>query len=426
MTLQKEILESGLRIYVDSIPSAETSNINVFVGTGSVNEPEELAGISHALEHCVHVSTKAFSDETKLNNFDGKNAIVSNAETSYNRTVYISSGPSYKPIIKRMGEILFRATYTPEAIKNEMSVIRREAYSRREDYENLHDVSAFYAAFGKPYGRDVIGYADRLNFTTEQLKDYYDRHYVLSNMAVVAVGNVQIEDIVHSISENFQENKQKVDKVKISEPQCVDADITGLLQEGSDNAIISLTIPLDKNFVKKYIDQKQLYESAMRVIDNECNRVLRLKKGLSYDGGVIFRNDNHKNAWAIQGYVTVDQRNVEKARKVIQDVLSYDERQYTNTQISAAIGSRKSSILSAMDSLEGRSDMHIHRLDHGQEPDDVRTIADSLRNLSNKAIRLAINDISEYISENKSFTHISGGSKAVKKAQFLINPEFIS
>lgn len=426
MALEKETMNSGLRVYVDTISGAETSNINVFVGTGSVNEPEDIAGISHALEHCVHVSTRAFSDETKLNHFDGKNAIVSNAETSYNRTVYISSGPNIEPIMRRMGEILFRASYHPKAIKNEMSVIRREAYSRREDYENLHDVSAFYAAFGKPYGRDVIGYADKLNFTPEQLRDYYDRHYILSNMAVVAVGNVQIEGIIRSVYKNFGENKQTANKVNLPEPQCVDADVTGLFQEGSDNAIISLTTPLDKNFVKKYINQKQLYESAMRVIDNECNRVLRLKKGLSYDGGVIFRNDNHKNAWAIQGYVTVDEKNVEKARKVIKEVLSYDEKQYTNMQINAAVGSRKSSILSAMDSLEGRSDMHIHRLDHGQEPEDVRNIADSLRNLSNRAIRGAINDISEYISESKSFTHISGGSKAVKKAQFLINPEFIA
>lgn len=426
MTLQTEKLENGLRIYVDTLPGAETSNVNVFVGTGSVDEPEEIAGISHALEHCVHVSTKTFSDETKLNHFDGMNAIVSNAETSYNRTVYISSGPAIEPIMRRMGEILFRASYNPKAVKNEMSIIRREACSRREDYENLHDVSAYYAAFGKPYGRDVIGYADRLNFTPDQLKDYYDRHYVLPNMAIVAVGSAQIEEVINSTSKYFEGNIQRANKVKVPEPKCVDAEVTGLFQEGSDNATISLTTPMDKTFVKKYINQKQLYESAMRVIDNECNRVLRLKKGLSYDSGVIFRTDNHINAWAIQGYVTVDEKNVEKARKVIKEVLSYDDKQYTNMQINAAVGSRKSSILSAMDSLEGRSDMHIHRLDHSQEPEDVRTIADSLRNLSNKAIRGAINDISEYISESGSFTHISGGAKAVKKAQFLINPESIS
>jgi predicted Zn-dependent peptidase len=426
MALQKEKLDSGLRLFVDTVPGAETSNINIFVGTGSINEPEEVAGISHALEHCVHVSTDAFSNETKLNDFDGMNAIVSNAETSYNRTVYISSGPDIKPIIRRMGEILFRATYNPKAIKNEMSVIRREAYSRREDYYNLHDVSAFYAAFGKPYGRDVIGYADKLHFTPEQLKDYYDRHYVLSNMAIVAVGNVQIGELIDSVSEHFAGNQQVPGNVKLPEPTYLDADVTGLLQEGSDNATISITTPLDGGFVDKYIQHKQLYESAMRVIDNECNRVLRLKKGLSYDGGVIFRNDNHKNAWAIQGYVTVDQKNVDKARRVIKDVLSYDDKQYADRHINAAVGARRSSILSAMDSLEGRSDMHIHRLDYGQEPEDVRTVANSLKNLSNRAIRAAINDISDYISQSSSLSHITGGSKALKKAELLINPECIA
>lgn len=426
MALQKEKLDSGLRLYVDTVPGAITSNINVFVGTGSVNESEETAGISHALEHCVHVGTKAFSDETKLNDFDGMNAIVSNAETSYNRTVYISSGPDIKPIMRRMGEILFRATYNPKAIKNEMSVIRREAYSRREDYENLHDVSAFYAAFGKPYGRDVIGYADKLHFTPEQLKGYYDRYYVLSNMAIVAVGNVQIEDLIDSISEYFAGNKQGLGNVKLPEPTRIDADVTGLFQEGSENATISITIPLDKSFLDKYINQKQVYESAMRVIDNECNMLLRLKKGLSYDGGVIFRNDNHKNAWAIEGCVTVDQKDVDKARRVIKDVLSYDDKRYTNRQINAAVGARRSSLLSAMDSLEGRSDMHIHRLDYGQEPEDVRTVADSLKNVSNRAIRAAINDISDHIGQSRPLTHISGGSKAIKKAELLINPECIA
>lgn len=426
MALEKTTMESGLRVYVDTAAGVETANINVFVGAGSVNEPEEVAGISHALEHCVHVSTKAFKNETKLNQFDGMNAIVSNAETSYSRTVYISSGPFVEPIMKRMGEILFRASYNPKAIKNEMSVIRREAYSRREDYENLHDVSAFYAAFGKPYGRDIIGYADKLNFTPEQLRNYYNQHYVLSNMAVVAVGNVRIDETLDSIEKYF-ENKEKIMlKIKIPKSQSIDVDVTGLFQEGSENAIISNTIPMDKHFVKKYIKQRQLYESAMRVIDNECNRILRLEKGLSYDGGVVFRNDNHKNAWAIQGYVTVDQDNVEKARGVINDVLRYDSNKYSNSQIETAVGSRKSSMLSTIDSLEGRSDMYIHRIDCGTEPEDVRSVATSLRNLSNRAIRNAIDDISGYIQENQSFIHISGGSKAIKKTQLIINPEFIA
>lgn len=425
MALEKTSTESGLRIYVDSIPTAETSNIHVFIGTGSVHESDKVAGISHALEHCVHVSTESFANEAALNRFDGLNSIVSNAETSYNRTVYSSSGPFVEPIVRRMGEILFKATYKPKAIKNEMSVIRREAYSRKDEFENLHDISAYYAAFGKPYGRDIIGYADKLNFSPDQLRNFYNKHYVLSNMAVVAVGNVTIEDIVESIDKNFYDDGRTLSKQKMSKPKCVEVDTTGILQDDSDNALVTVSTPMSSDFIEKYLAEKQKYESAMRAIDMVCNNTLRLEKGLSYDGGIEFRTDNHRNAWCIQGNVTVDPKNVTKARKVFKKVLQNGSKGITNEQIAAALGSRKSAILSLMDSLEGRSDMHLHRLDIGAEPEDLRSVSNSVRNLSITAIREAIDDIARYVSENNSLTHISGSAQAVKNAQLLINPEAI-
>lgn len=426
MALEKTSTENGLRIYVDSIPTAETSNINVFIGTGSVHESDDVAGISHALEHCVHVSTESFANEAELNRYDGLNSIVSNAETSYNRTVYTSSGPFVEPIVRRMGEILFRATYKPKAIKNEMSVIRREAYSRRDEFENLHDISAYYAAFGKPYGRDIIGYANKLKFSPDQLRNYYDKHYVLSNMAVVAVGNVSMEEIVESVDKNFYDRGRTLSNQKVSKPKRAAADITGIFQEDSDNALVTVSTPMSSQFIHKYLAQKQKYESAMRAIDMVCNNTLRLDKGLSYDGGIEFRTDNHRNAWCIQGSVTVDPKNVTKAQKVFKKVLEYGSERFTNEQIAAALGSRKSAILSLMDSLEGRSEMHIHRLDIGVEPEDLRDVSNAVRNLSIIAVREAIDDISEYVSENSSLTHISGSAQAIKSAQLLINPEAVA
>lgn len=417
MALEKITTSEGLRIYVDTIPTAETAKINAIVGVGSIHEPDMLTGISHAVEHCVFLGTDAFPDAQALAEYTGINALNDNADTWYNRTCYYATGPYVEPNIRRLGELLCRATFPPEHIPNELQTIVREVRTRNDDIETVHNIAVDYALFGHPYGRSVGGFIDHINYTPEQLERYYRHHYSLSNMALVAVGNVRMEEVLRDVDRYFTGTHNKKPSTQLPRPQQIDAKVSGMILDSDDNAIVSVVAAMNKKFAKKYLENKVLYTTAADVIHSLCYERFRQDTGLSYDSAFYLDDMNDPAAWSIGGRATVDPDKIKKTRRVFADILNRPASCYTDQTIASAIGSKKGEILSRMDSTEERTSLYIENLEHNIEPVDLREIAQSVRNLSIEDVRNAINDIVEYIDLHPPITHVSGPKKAVKIAE---------
>lgn len=421
MSLEKATTSDGLQVYVDTMPERETAKINVFVGVGSVHEPKKLAGISHALEHCVYISTELFPNEKALNEFTDASSLEIDDDTYYIRTCYGATGPYVEPNMKRLGEVLFRATFKDEYIPNELSTIKREAYELRDDIMRVHDIASDYALFGKPYGRSVIGYSDRIAFTSDQLRDFYKRHYTMSNMAIIAVGNVTMEEIMQGVERYFDASHNVKPVIEQAQPQQSKFATSGLLLPNSEISMVRFGSPLDQPFVQKYLDDKPRYETAMGAISRLCYQRFRIDTGLSYDGTASICDINDPVAWSIAGNATVDPADVGKARSMFRDILSHTSDSYSDAAIASAIGASKGIILGSMDSVESRTELYIQDLEHKVEPVDLREVAKAVRSLSPDGVRAAIDEIVEYINVNPPITHISGPKKAIKSADKIFD-----
>lgn len=419
MALEHVTTPEGMDIYVDTMPEREVAKITAFVDVGSVDEPDKLAGISHALEHCTYLSTRMFANEEALNEFTGINSLDANADTYYTRTCYYASGPHVDPNMKRLGELLFQATFNEEYIANELSVINREAHDTRDDMSRIHDVASDYALFGKPYGRSVIGYADKINFSVEQLKRFYERHYTMSNMALIAVGNVRMEEILQGVEHYFDHSVKEKYRAKRVAPNKSDFDKTGLLFDDSDLAAIRVASPMDRSFVDMYLKNKVNFDAAMRAIGGLCYRRFRLDTGVSYDGSVDFYDLNDPVAWSVGGNATISPEDTKKATSLFKDILSRPSSSYSNAAIASAIGNIKGETLSAMDSIVDRMELYIQDLEHQVTPVDLRRVATSVRELSHEGVRSAIDEVVEYIGTHPLKTHISGSKRAIKSADKL-------
>lgn len=422
MSLEKTTTPEGLRVYVDTIPTAETAKINGFVGVGSVHEMDKLAGISHALEHCVHLSTESFPDEQTLNEFTGINSLIANASTGYNSTSYYASGPEIEPNMKRLGEMLFRATFNPAFIPNEMLTITREGYELRDTIDSLHDIASDCALFGKPYGRNIGGYADKIQFTPEQLQEFYRRHYIASNMAIVAVGNVRIEEVLRHIERYFDQSLQEKSPMRLPEPKHSGAKSTGLLS-GTSSATIKVASPMEPSFVEQYLANKPAYEAAIQALSDLCFSRFRTDTGISYDGNASLHDFNEPTAWSIAGNATIDPGKIKKARSIFKDVLSRANDSYSQTAIASAIGGTKAWILSQMDSIEDRTDLYVQNLEHNVEPTDLQNVVNAVRNLSHESVRDAIDKIVEHVGKHPPTAHITGPHQAVRSVDRLFETD---
>lgn len=421
MALERAVTAEGMKVYVDSMPDRSVAKINVFVGAGSIHESEKQAGISHALEHCVHLSTEKFSNEEELNEFTGSNALDANADTYYTRTCYYASGPYVEPNLLRLGELLFRATFKEEYIPNELSVVSREAHETRDDISRIHDVACDYSLFGKPYGRSVIGYADKLNYSADELNEYYKLHYRMSNMALIAVGNVNMEQIIEGIDTYFDHTKKNKYAKKQPSPKRIAAERTGVLVNDDELAIVRVATPMDRHFAKKYMAEKERFSAAMRAIGALCYKRFRIDTGLSYDSMVNFYDLNDPRAWSIGGNATVDPGATKKADILLRDVLSHTSETYSDSAIDSAIGLTIGETISGMDAVADRMELYIQDLEQQVEPVDLNIVSESVRQITREGVRLAIDEIAEYVAANPPKVHITGSRKAIKSVDEVID-----
>lgn len=424
MTLERTT-HKGLKIFVDSL-STENSRITARVGVGSLHETEKNAGLSHVLEHCVHIGTKLFKDEEVQLNFTGINALEYNANTSYEDTSYFGIGPYVEPNIQRLGEMLFRATLPKKALKNELKLINQEARENREKMNSIHETASTYALFGKPFGRDIIGYADKLEFSRTEILEFYKKHYVSSNMAIIAVGNVRMEELIEHIDNYFDLSDLAAPVTEVKHPGSPKATMSGLELRAVDNAEVRVATPLDPAFVERFRDNKILFETVTQAMSNYCFKRFRGDTGLAYDAGVDFYDSNSPLAWSIGANAEVAPSNTRKAGKMLLEALSRPGADYTDSSIASAIGNTKSWVLESMDSKDTRTGFYAQALDQHTEPTDLKIIAQTAHSLTIEQVRNGIDEVVEYISKNPPITHVTGPTKAVKHADRIFTTDRIA
>jgi predicted Zn-dependent peptidase len=63
---QKSVLDNGIRVITETMPHTQTVSICIFIGVGSRYETNEIAGISHFIEHMVFRGTHKRSTSREI------------------------------------------------------------------------------------------------------------------------------------------------------------------------------------------------------------------------------------------------------------------------------------------------------------------------------------------------------------------------
>ncbi len=91
---QRSVLPNGLRVITQTMPSARSVSVGLFVGVGSRHEEMAQAGLSHLLEHLVFKGTVGHPDPGGLSEaIEGCGGSV-NASTDRELTVYTARVPA--------------------------------------------------------------------------------------------------------------------------------------------------------------------------------------------------------------------------------------------------------------------------------------------------------------------------------------------
>ncbi len=208
-------LDNGLTYYLDSNWTPHDAlTLILVVKAGSLHETEPASGVAHFLEHMMFNGTEEFPGNTiydELREYGLELGPDLNAFTTYDHTIYFLTGLSDDAESVETGfEVLSQwahaATIAPDAVESERGVVRDEYRVRSETSQGVAlDSSLRLLTEDTPYERhpptgNATGIAE---VTAADLREFYDTWYVPSNMAVVAVGDLTVDELGDLTEEYF-------------------------------------------------------------------------------------------------------------------------------------------------------------------------------------------------------------------------------
>lgn len=203
MEFRQATLDNGLEVVAEVNPNAYSLATAFFVKTGSRDETDEIAGVSHFLEHMIFKGTARRSAEDVNRELDELGA-QSNAFTSEEQTVYyaVVLPELQNKIVDLLADIM-RPTLRHEDFDTEKKVILEEImkYDDQPPYGG-HEKS-MAAWFGKhPLGNSVLGTQESVGgLQQQQMMDYFEQRYSPTNMTLVATGNVDFDGLVEQANQ---------------------------------------------------------------------------------------------------------------------------------------------------------------------------------------------------------------------------------
>jgi len=207
VTAQKWVLPNGLTIIVQTDRSAPVASVQVWCGTGSVDEGRYLgSGLSHILEHMLFKGTKTRSTNAIAQAIQDQGGYI-NAYTSFDRTVYWIDVPKEGVTsgLEILSDAMMNSTLPPEEFVKEQEVIRREFAMSFDDPDRMVGQLMFRTAYQRhPYRLPVIGELQIFNqLTREDVTEYYRSRYVPNNLTFIVVGDVDAGAVQAQLAKYF-------------------------------------------------------------------------------------------------------------------------------------------------------------------------------------------------------------------------------
>jgi predicted Zn-dependent peptidase len=196
-------LDNGLSIAAEVRLSAASMAAGFFVRAGSRDETDDLAGVSHFLEHMSFKGTPRRGALDVNREFDELGANY-NAFTSEENTVYYGAVlPEFQSRLLELLCDILRPALRQEDFDVEKNVILEEiAHSEDDPRYRLYEMLMAEHFGGHPLGNRVLGTVESIAaLRAEDMRAFHRLRYSPDNVTLVAVGNVDFDALVSEATE---------------------------------------------------------------------------------------------------------------------------------------------------------------------------------------------------------------------------------
>jgi predicted Zn-dependent peptidase len=199
----RHTLRNGLEIVAEVNPDARSIALGFFVNAGARDETDQIAGVSHFLEHMAFKGTPTRTALDVNREFDEMGARY-NASTGEETTLYYAAVlPECQDRAARLLADILRPSLREDDFDMEKQVILEEIRVYEDQPPFGADEKCKAAYFGThPLGRSVLGTVESITaLTADAMRQYFQRRYSPTNIVLAATGKIDFPALVTTVED---------------------------------------------------------------------------------------------------------------------------------------------------------------------------------------------------------------------------------
>jgi predicted Zn-dependent peptidase len=202
------------------MPELRSVAVGFWVGTGAVDEPDELLGASHFLEHLLFKGTDDRSAAQIAHAVESVGGDM-NAFTTQEFTAFYVRVPDEQLEVATdiLSDVVWDPAFRSDEVDSERRVILEEIGMRDDTPDDIvHELFAAALFPQHPLGRSVLGTRATIEAAErDAIAEYHRQHYHPSNVVVAAAGNLTHDQMVELVGSRLGNlNGKRPDRIEPS------------------------------------------------------------------------------------------------------------------------------------------------------------------------------------------------------------------
>jgi predicted Zn-dependent peptidase len=204
--IETSVLPCGIRLVTETMADVRSVAMAYWVGSGSRDESDQLAGASHFLEHLLFKGTDTRSAASIAESLDEVGGDCNAFTTKEYTTFYVRLLAEDLPLgLDILSEIMWSPALRPVDVDAERSVILDEILMHADEPSDLAAEEWQAALFAEhPLGRDTLGTAETVEGLSDvEIRRFFEHHYRPANMVVSAAGDLTHDAVAADLERRF-------------------------------------------------------------------------------------------------------------------------------------------------------------------------------------------------------------------------------
>jgi predicted Zn-dependent peptidase len=208
---RKLVLDNGVRVVTERIPTLKSVTVGIWVNTGSRDEQPSQGGYSHFIEHMFFKGTRsrsAFEISREIDALGGEMNAFTTRETT---TFYLKVlDQQLKQALELLADLFHHSRFDTKDIDKEKQVVLEEIRMVQDDPEDLVQELHTGQVLGRhPLGRSILGREETIRSLRRQdLMSYIEAHYDPTQIVIAIAGNFDQATLTKMVARYFGNEKR--------------------------------------------------------------------------------------------------------------------------------------------------------------------------------------------------------------------------